>query len=90
MYAALLHCSEGLVVYRNEHSQSGSGARCGCNHQIGINIAGVSIFFRKYLRSNEIPSLKWAEHNFSFSSVFLGVDAYVKTQILLRLGVFFL
>lgn len=76
------------MVYRNEHSQSGSGARCGCNNQIGINIAGISIFFRKYLWSNEIPSLKWAEHN--FSSVFLGVDAYVKTQILLRLGVFFL
>jgi len=88
MYAALLHCSEGLELYKNKRSQSGSGAKGEYNNQIGADIVSTSIFFSKYLQSREIPSIKWAERDFCFSDVFLSIYAYAKKQIPLELAVF--
>lgn len=65
-FAILLNCSEGLMVYKNEHSKASSGRKCGCNNQIGIRMATISIIFRKYMQSNEILSPKWTAHNFCF------------------------
>lgn len=82
--------SEGLVPYKNECGQSSSGWRCGYKNRMAINVAHISIFFSKHPQNNEIPSLKREECNFYFFNVLVSIDAYVKTEMLLQLGVFFL